>query len=408
MAILRPKGDSCFVRFWLAGRQFERGVGRDPGRAEATLKRVEATLLDIKNGRLKVPEGADIAQFVVSDGESTEKPKLPEVVTLADLFRRYEELLPVGAMEPNSLTTHRIHRNHLTRLLGAKAVMQQIDHDLLQRYINKRSGEGVQRDTIQKEVATYGSIWKWAARRKLVTGLSPTEDLIYPKANDKPPFMTWAEIETTIACGGMAPEQSVHLWDCLFLDRDQIAEVLAYVKASAQQPFIHPMFAFIALTGCRRSEMLRSERRDLNLVTGKVAIREKKRDRRVKCTYRYVNMHPFLAQVMQDWFAVYPGGLYTFCEQPNVPLTVKAAWYHFKETLAGSKWSVLRGFHVFRHSFVSNLACANTDQRVIDEFVGHQTDALRKRYRHLFPKTKQDAIEAALGQPSSLPPSLRR
>lgn len=180
------------------------------------------------------------------------------------------------------------------------------------------------------------------------------------------------------------------------------------MKASAQQPFVYPMFVFIALTGCRRSEMLRSERRDLNIVTGKVAIREKKRDRRVRYTYRHVTIHPFLAQVMDDWFAVHPGGLHTFCEQPNVPLTVKAAWYHFKETLTGSKWSVLRGFHVFRHSFVSNLACANTDQRVIDEFVGHQTEAMRKRYRHFFPKAKQDAIEAALGQPSSLSPSLRR
>jgi hypothetical protein len=30
---------------------------------------------------------------------------------------------------------------------------------------------------------------------------------------------------------------------------------------------------------------------------------------------------------------------------------------------------------------------------VIDEFMGHQTEAMRKRYRHLFPKNRRAAIE---------------
>ncbi len=141
MASLRPKGSSYFVRFRLAGRQFERDVGQDRARAEATRKRVEATLLDIKNGRLRVPEGVDIAQFIVSDGAATAKPKLPDTQTLTDLFHRYEEALPAGALEPTSLTTHRVHRNHLTRILGAKQPAQEIGTAELQAYINKRSKE---------------------------------------------------------------------------------------------------------------------------------------------------------------------------------------------------------------------------------------------------------------------------
>jgi hypothetical protein len=67
MASLRQKKNSYFVRFRLGKRQFEKDVGQDAARATATKKRVEATLLDIKNGRIKLPDGADIAQFVVSD-----------------------------------------------------------------------------------------------------------------------------------------------------------------------------------------------------------------------------------------------------------------------------------------------------------------------------------------------------
>jgi integrase len=65
---------------------------------------------------------------------------------------------------------------------------------------------------------------------------------------------------------------------------------------------------------------------------------------------------------------------------------------HLKLTLHDSKWVKLRGFHVFRHSFASNLAAAGVDQRIIDEFMGHQTDEMRCRYRHLFPETKKAAI----------------
>lgn len=74
-----------------------------------------------------------------------------------------------------------------------------------------------------------------------------------------------------------------------------------------------------------------------------------------------------------------------------LPVTRDEAHDHLKRTLAGSKWEVLRGFHVLRHSFISCLAAAGVDQRTIDEFVGHQTDEQR-RYRHLIPDLKQKAI----------------
>jgi hypothetical protein len=149
MASLRKLKDSFFVRFRLAGRRFERDVGHDQGRAAATLKRVEATLLNIKNGRTKLPDGADIAQFIVSDGETIEKLQLPAVATLTDLFRRYEEAMPERALEPSTLTTCRIHRDHLTRLLRAKTAAQSIGTKELQSYINNRKKEGVVRDTIE-------------------------------------------------------------------------------------------------------------------------------------------------------------------------------------------------------------------------------------------------------------------
>ncbi|HEV3164370.1 MAG TPA: tyrosine-type recombinase/integrase [Isosphaeraceae bacterium] len=83
--------------------------------------------------------------------------------------------------------------------------------------------------------------------------------------------------------------------------------------------------------------------------------------------------------------------------QDLLPLTEHEAHDHFKRTLAGTEWATLRGYHVLRHSFISALASAAVDQRIIDDFVGHQTDDQRRRYRHLYPSVTKNAIKGVFG-----------
>ena len=68
-----------------------------------------------------------------------------------------------------------------------------------------------------------------------------------------------------------------------------------------------------------------------------------------------------------------------------------------QRTLKGSKWQVVTGYHLFRHSFISALAAKGVDQRIIDDIVGHTTDEQRKRYRHLTPDLKQSVIDGVFG-----------
>ncbi len=49
--------------------------------------------------------------------------------------------------------------------------------------------------TIRKEVATLRATWNWGEPMDLTTGRFPSKGLRYPKADEKPPFMTMAEIE---------------------------------------------------------------------------------------------------------------------------------------------------------------------------------------------------------------------
>ena len=115
-------------------------------------------------------------------------------------------------------------------------------------------------------------------------------------------------------------------------------------------------------------------------------------------------MTPLLRKIMLDWFENYhPGGPASFSQMKllksnsPIPITFDSAQSHFRNTVDGSRWEKIKGWHCLRHSFISNLACAGVDQRIIDEFVGHTTEEMRRRYRHLFPDVKHAALNQVFG-----------
>jgi len=218
------------------------------------------------------------------------------------------------------------------------------------------------------------------------------------------------EINRKVEMGGLTDSEIEDLWDSVFLTLPEIEELLDYVRREAMHPFIYPMFAFAAHTGARRSEMRRSHIHDIDLDASRVTIRERKRVRG-RHTTRLVPLSPFLADVLRKWLAEHPGSVHTFPIEPDVPktrkhratpqpLTCEEAGHHFQQTLRGSKWDKLRGWHVFRHSFCSNCAAAGTDQRIIDQWVGHQTEEMRRRYRHLIPNQQLAEIHRIFGDPT--------
>jgi integrase len=186
--------------------------------------------------------------------------------------------------------------------------------------------------------------------------------------------------------------QQEELWDALFLSTEQVEKLLTHIHEVPAVAWIYPMFAFAARTGARRSEMIRSEVDDIDFDGRTVRIREKKKDQGKEMTFRHVPLSNLLADAMRAWLAVHPGGKYTFCLEPGISLTVSSVGHQFVRATQNSKWKVLKGWHVLRHSFASNCAAAGVDQRLIDSWLGHQTDEMSQRYRHLFPSQEQAAI----------------
>ena len=81
----------------------------------------------------------------------------------------------------------------------------------------------------------------------------------------------------------------------------------------------------------------------------------------------------------------------------GVPLTEEEAHWHFKQTLKGSPWEVLRGWHTLRHSFVSACASKGLDLRMLQEWCGHMSPEIQRRYLHLYPSVQADALKSVFG-----------
>jgi hypothetical protein len=122
-----PKSKTFRVMFRYGGKQYQKSLKTtDQAEAEALKGKIEVTLLELERGRKTLPSDADLWQFVISDGQRTQKTQAPTVFTLDGLFSRYEEEMPPGTLEANTLETYRLHKKHLLRLLPKRAAVQTI------------------------------------------------------------------------------------------------------------------------------------------------------------------------------------------------------------------------------------------------------------------------------------------
>jgi len=405
--------------------------------AKATADKVDYWLMRLKQKLVSLPPGCDVVTFVQHDGKPLEhaaklaaERKELTLEALRDAYFKSQKI----KQEETSLDGIALHFKHLARILGPKRLTSTMTRPDLQAYVNKRAGEWIDPEvyrrkrrekaalakpkrkyvrknappkppepperpkrhpssgTINKELISLRTAWNWARRHLGLREEFPGGGLDYAKTEESLPYMTWEEAERRIASGD-DPEK---VWEAVYLRPNEVAELLEWVKARPVSPWVYPIFCFAAHTGARRSEIVRALPSDVDLVNSVVTIREKKHDKR-KLTTRRVPLTPFLKEVLTGWIASRAKGGTFFCKGGGKTITPREAHNYFQRGHRLSKWSVLKGWHVFRHSFISALASKGVDQRIIDDVVGHQTEEQRRRYRHLYPDVKQHAIEAVFG-----------
>jgi integrase len=386
MASIQRRGENWQCQFMHGRRRYTFAIGKvDEAEAQAISAKVEYVLMRLKQGLMELPEGADIVEFIQRGGVLP-KAQAPDISFRA-LSASYLKAVGDGAIESNTLDTVGIHLDHLANTLGEKFSMGSLSLSHLQRHIDRRKKD-VAGVTIKKEIDTLRTVWNWAARMKTVPGGFPSIGLIYPKEEEKLPFMTWPEIERRVKAGGN-PKQ---LWECLYLTMPELEEFLAFVKGGNAPDWFYPMILFAAHTGARRSEMIRAMAEDVDLTSAVVTIREKKRVKG-RLTTRRVPLSGPLAEEMKEWM---PGRISLFGTDTRAR-SVQGTQKAFVRALKGSKWSVMKGYHCLRHGFISALATKGIDQRLIDEWCGHSTESMRCRDRHLHPTMQAEAMKSVFG-----------
>jgi integrase len=403
MASLENRGSRYRLAFRFGGIKYQVGLkNADRKEAEACLARLEENLRLVERGRLTIPDGADTGLFLLSDGKLEQRVKVIKALTVGELVAKYHSTFTAGVKEKNTARTEKLHLGHAERFFGNRTPLSQVTSATLQGYIDTRvatkfRGQPLQSQTIKKEVATLRYVWNWAFRNNHVGSRFPGIGLVFPKTKLKEPFRTLDQIKSIVERGGLTQIQIRELWDALYLNPAEIAEVLEHIRQRNLYSWLYPFIATAAHTGARRSELLRSRVDDFDFANRVVILREKKRSEDRE-SFRSVELTPFLERAMRSYFdSNHPGGMYAFAGGPNKEVSDKTNQKAFRRVMHGSKWAMLRGYHTFRHSFISVLAAAGVDQRMIDEMSGHQTEEMRRRYRHLTPQLKRAALISAFG-----------
>jgi integrase len=410
MANLGRKGDLYVARFRFQGKEYKKSLKTSRlADARAALLGIERAIHALTTGLTEVPVGVDPGDFIVSGGtiKAAAKPRR-RARSLAELIDGY--LANQAHKAPSSVYTEGVHLRNLRRQLGAKveAPADRIVQRDLEQYLQARLKERSP-STVDKERSTIIGLFKWAvAYGHLET--SPGTRLTGIKGDvDLPSFRTIAEIEATLARGGLDEAEALKLWDCLYLNPAEIAVLLRTVRDRADTDFGYLLHAIPAYTGMRRGEVLRLRWPDVEFDRGYIIARSRKQSRRVTETARRIDLHPELERELLAWREKRPGGQSVVCEPAsleslNPDLANRAFWQPMRKShwcLKSKKNWFKINFHTYRHSFASNLASHGVDQRVIDEWMGHQTETMRKRYRHLFPKDRRTAIESFSLAPAS-------
>jgi integrase len=402
MANLGRKGDLFVARFRFQGKEFKKSLKTTrKADAQAALLGIERAIHALTTGLAEVPPGVDPGDFIVSGGtlKAAVRPRR-RCRALAALIDDY--LANQAHKAPSSVYTEGVHLRNLASKLGdrtqapADRVARRDLESFLQARLKERSPS-----TVDKERTTVIQLFRWAVAQGDLES-SPAVDLPVIKGDvDLPPFRTAAEIEAMIARGGLGPEAMLKAWDCLYLNPQEIAGLLRTVRERADTDYGYLLHAIPAYTGMRRGEVLRVRWTDVEFGQGHVIARSRKQSRKRVETTRRIDLHPELERELRAWHERRPGGQYVVCEAGNPePLGRDLANRAFWQPMRGTAWCLKSkrnwfkvGFHTYRHSFASNLAARGVDQRIVDEFMGHQTEAMRKRYRHLFPKDRRTAIE---------------
>ena len=159
-------------------------------------------------------------------------------------------------------------------------------------------------------------------------------------------------------------------------------EVKALLDGCAEH--LRPIVITALNTGMRKSEILNLKRSDVDLINGKIYIRNSKSGKP-----RDVDINQWLADTLIE-IPRHPRSPYLFCDKDGRKYKNVRRSFETAKRKAGIEnlW-----FHDLRHNLASHLAMAGVGSETLQEILGHRDYRMTRRYIHLSPAHKKGALE---------------
>jgi integrase len=209
----------------------------------------------------------------------------------------------------------------------------------------------------------------------------------------------------------------------LYLTGDEERRLLEVCRTSPQTSLYTTVIIF-SNTGLRNSELRTAKWSQVNLL-GRPTFTVGKKAKTKGSAGQEVPLNQEALAAFQDWRARWPKAAADDYIFPSEKLVFKGAGAVERRQMRGyavdwtkplgswkTAWRTAKKqagvecrMHDLRHSFVSKLAETKTPASVIEDLAGHLTAAMRRRYTHISPQAKEQAvarISALLSQASQV------
>jgi len=384
------------LHFCFKGKQYRHSVLQNEKHATVLQNRVNTLISEFKLGFLKLPQNVPLPTFIFGQALGKELPKEICHTTLLELVEQYQEQSRPPVKAESSWKTEQVHFRTLYKFLvrnrREQITLGEITVNFFNEYKQFRYRAGIRTDTVKKELGTLQALFRYAVECKYIES-NPVREVRRDKSQVPPNrFRTLSEIGKALESADYEPAEKREIKRFAYLNPTEIAELIDL----ARDTWLYPILVLLAHTGVRRGEIVKLEWADVDFERRTLYVASQKQSRR-QIIKRSIEMTDALFDTLTELRLKTGGGRHVFAAADGKRLTVGTLRETFRRLVKGTKFEGV-GFHVFRHSLASNLAAAGVDQRIIDSILGHQTEEMRQRYRHLFPNQQRQALQKLVGQ----------
>ncbi len=376
------------------GRRYRKYSGKNLKAAEREQTAFEDRREMLRKG-YPIPPGVSEKEFLLEGKKNPERKKVPigppPSHSLRSFMKEYLEAIQPPAKAESTVRVEKVHVNRLLQFLDRERVnpgLLHIDVPFFERYKRWRIGS-VTPVTVNKELRTFQTMFKTARRYGYIEKNVMVDVERYRGAEQKRPFLTGKEIEKACRRKAITEAEIKILREARFLMPGEIVGLLE----KAEGAWLHGPLACAAYTGMRRGEIAQLRWDDVDLRSRVLTVRSRKQSRARSFSLRSIDIHPDLMEVFRGLKKKSTRRREAFLDERYRPVTPDRLSRALPGLVKDSEFEGI-GWHTFRHSFASNLAAEGVDDRIIDQFMGHQTEEMRRRYQHLRRDKAREAIKS--------------